>query len=76
MFSGADSVRQSWLLALVWAAMAILVIAIFGPADLSRKHHKQEEPPGDQQLPPPLDVKPVAPIAEKHLQAPSTRRKE
>lgn len=44
MFSGADSVRQSWLLALVWVVMAILVIAVYGPANLSRKYRKQEEP--------------------------------
>lgn len=44
MFTGADSVRQSWLLALVWGVMAILVIAVAGPANLSRKYRKQEEP--------------------------------
>ncbi|HET6759782.1 MAG TPA: type II CAAX endopeptidase family protein [Propionibacteriaceae bacterium] len=44
MFSGADSVRQSWLLALVWAVAAGLVIAIAGPRHFSRKYHKQEEP--------------------------------
>jgi uncharacterized protein len=44
MFSGADSVRQSWLLALVWSVVAILVIVIAGPMHLSRTHHKQEEP--------------------------------
>jgi membrane protease YdiL (CAAX protease family) len=44
MFIGADSVRQSWLLALVWGVMAILVIAVAGPANLSRKYRKQEEP--------------------------------
>lgn len=44
MFTGADSLRQSWLLALVWAIMAILVIAIAGPANLSRTYRKQEEP--------------------------------
>ena len=60
MFSGADSVRQSWLLALVWAVMAILVIAVYGPANLSRKHHKQEEPAPDQQLETHLDVDPLA----------------
>jgi membrane protease YdiL (CAAX protease family) len=43
MFSGADSVRQSWLLALVWAVAAVLVVLIAGPMHLSRKHHKQEE---------------------------------
>ena len=45
MFSGADSVRQSWLLVLVWAVAAGLVIAITGPTHFSRKHHKQEVPP-------------------------------
>jgi uncharacterized protein len=43
MFSGADSARQSWLLVLVWAVAAALVIMIAGPTDFSRKHHKQEE---------------------------------
>ena len=43
MFSGADSIRQSWLLALVWTVVAILVIVISGPEHLSRKYHKQEE---------------------------------
>jgi membrane protease YdiL (CAAX protease family) len=44
MFSGADSVRESWLIALVWIVAAVLVILIAGPQHLSRKHHKQEEP--------------------------------
>jgi CAAX protease family protein len=43
MFTGADSVRQSWLLALVWVVVAVLVIAISGPTNLSRKYDKQEE---------------------------------
>ncbi len=43
MFSGADSVRQSWLLAAVWCAVAIVVVILAGPAHLSRKHRKQEE---------------------------------
>ena len=43
MFSGADSTRESWLLALVWIVVAVLVIAICGPANFSRKHHKQKE---------------------------------
>jgi membrane protease YdiL (CAAX protease family) len=43
MFSGGDSIRQSWLLALVWTVVAILVVVITGPADLSRKYRKQEE---------------------------------
>jgi membrane protease YdiL (CAAX protease family) len=44
MFSGADSVRQSWLLVLVWAVAAVLVVVIAGPMHFSRKHDKQEEP--------------------------------
>jgi membrane protease YdiL (CAAX protease family) len=43
IFSGADSVRQSWLLAAVWCAVAIMVVLWAGPAHLSRKHKKQEE---------------------------------
>jgi membrane protease YdiL (CAAX protease family) len=45
MFSGADSVRQGWMLAAVWCAAAIVVAIVAGPANLSRKHRKQEEPP-------------------------------
>ena len=44
MFSGADSVRQSWMLAVVWCAVAIVVVMVAGPKHLSRKHTKQEEP--------------------------------
>jgi uncharacterized protein len=43
MFSGADSVRQSWLLAGVWCVVAIVVVIVAGPKHLSRKHRKQEE---------------------------------
>jgi hypothetical protein len=43
MFTGADSVRQSWILALVWTVVAILVIVISGPENLSRKYRRQEE---------------------------------
>jgi membrane protease YdiL (CAAX protease family) len=45
MFSGADSVRQGWMLAAVWCAVAIVVVIVAGPAHLSRKRRKQEEPP-------------------------------
>jgi hypothetical protein len=45
MFSGADSVRQGWLLAVVWCVAAIVVVIWAGPANLSRKHRKQEEQP-------------------------------
>jgi membrane protease YdiL (CAAX protease family) len=44
MFSGADSIRQSWLLALVWGVVAVLVIVISGPTNLSRKYQRQQEP--------------------------------
>jgi uncharacterized protein len=46
MFSGADSVRQSWLVAALWCAVAIVVVVVAGPAHLSRKHKKQEERDG------------------------------
>jgi membrane protease YdiL (CAAX protease family) len=49
MFSGADSIRQSWLLALVWAVVAVLVIAVAGPTNLSRKHQRQQEPLPDSE---------------------------
>src|SRR5919112_1759166 len=42
-FSGADSVRQSWLLAAVWCAVAVAVVMWAGPKHLSRKHRKQEQ---------------------------------
>ena len=42
-FSGADSVRQSWLLAAVLCAVAVAVVMWAGPKHLSRKLHKQEE---------------------------------
>ena len=42
-FSGADSVRQSWLLAAVWCAVAVAVVVVAGPKHLSRKHRKQEQ---------------------------------
>jgi uncharacterized protein len=47
MFSGADSIRESWLIALVWVVVAILVIAIAGPRNLSRKYQRQQEPVPD-----------------------------
>jgi uncharacterized protein len=43
MFSGADSVRLGWLLAAVWCAVAIVVVVVYGPQHLSRRHRKQEE---------------------------------
>jgi uncharacterized protein len=44
MFSGVDSVRQAWLYAALWFAVAIVVVVVYGPQDLSRKHRKQEDP--------------------------------
>jgi hypothetical protein len=43
MFSGVDSVRQAWLFAALWCAVAIVVVVVYGPQHLSRKHRKQEE---------------------------------
>ena len=48
-FSGADSVRQSWLLAAVWCAVAVAVVVVAGPKHLSRKLHKQEEEGGAEE---------------------------
>jgi membrane protease YdiL (CAAX protease family) len=45
MFSGADSVRQGWMLAAVWCAAAVVVVFWAGPVHLSRQRRKQEEPP-------------------------------
>jgi len=45
MFTGAELVRMSWLLAVGWCVAAIVVVAMYGPAHLSRKHRKQEEEP-------------------------------
>jgi membrane protease YdiL (CAAX protease family) len=44
MFAGADLVRMFWLLAAGWCVAAIVVVIVAGPAHLSRKHRKQEEP--------------------------------
>jgi membrane protease YdiL (CAAX protease family) len=43
MFSGADSVSQSLLLAAAWCAVALVVVVVTGPEHLSRKHPKQKE---------------------------------
>jgi hypothetical protein len=44
MFSGADSVNQAWLRQGLWLVVAIVVVVVYGPEHLSRKHRKQEEP--------------------------------
>jgi membrane protease YdiL (CAAX protease family) len=51
MFSGADSIRQSWLLALLWCVAAVVVIVATGPARLSRKRQKQVIPPATSRTP-------------------------
>jgi hypothetical protein len=45
MFSGADSVRQGWLYAALWCAVAVVSVVVCGPQHLSRNHSKQEEDP-------------------------------
>jgi membrane protease YdiL (CAAX protease family) len=57
MFSGADSVRQSWMLAAVWCAVAVVVVLWAGPAHLSRTHKKQEEKGAEE----PSATKPTVP---------------
>jgi CAAX protease family protein len=76
MFSGADSIRQSWLLALVWGVMAVLVVAIAGPTNLSRKYHKQEEPLPDRALEVERSVEPFPGPAEEQRQTPTAQGKE
>src|SRR5829696_6137975 len=44
MFAGADLLRMSWLLAAGWCVAAIVVVILYGPQHLSRKHRKQEDP--------------------------------
>jgi membrane protease YdiL (CAAX protease family) len=45
MFTGAELLRMSWLLAAGWCVAAIVVVVVAGPEHLSRKHNKQEEEP-------------------------------
>jgi membrane protease YdiL (CAAX protease family) len=45
MFSGADWVRQGWLLVALWCAVALIAVVVDGPAHLSRKHTKQTPTP-------------------------------
>jgi uncharacterized protein len=59
MFSGADSVRLGWLLAAVWCAVAIVVVVVYGPAHLSRKHGKQEVPAPEPTVTTPGEAKPT-----------------
>jgi hypothetical protein len=45
MFSGADWVRQGWLLVALWCAVALIVAIVNGPEHLSRKHNRQTPTP-------------------------------
>jgi hypothetical protein len=51
MFSGEDSVNQAWLRLALWSAVAIVLVIVYGPQHLSRKHHKQEEPVQQPEVP-------------------------
>jgi membrane protease YdiL (CAAX protease family) len=53
MFSGADWVRQGWLLVALWCAVALVVVVVNGPAHLSRKHNKQTPTPPESATPTP-----------------------
>ena len=41
----ADLAQQAVLQAVVWCVTAVILVILAGPADLSRRHAKQEEPP-------------------------------
>ena len=43
IYTGADLAQMSWLLAVMWCVVAIVVVIVAGPARLSRKQNKQEE---------------------------------
>jgi membrane protease YdiL (CAAX protease family) len=55
MLDGADAARQSWLLALTWGAVAVVLLVVGGPRDLSRRRPRQVEP---NPLPEPADHHP------------------
>jgi hypothetical protein len=59
MFSGADSVRQAWLFAALWCAVAIVVVMWAGPKHLSRKHRKQEERAPEPTVDAPEEARPT-----------------
>ena len=44
LFTGADSARQAWLLAAIWCAVAVGVVLVGGPRDLSRTRPREVEP--------------------------------
>jgi membrane protease YdiL (CAAX protease family) len=42
MFSGADAENQAWLRLGLWGLVAVILVVVYGPQHLSRRHHKQE----------------------------------
>jgi membrane protease YdiL (CAAX protease family) len=46
MFSGADSVNQAWLRLVLWGAVAIVLVVVYGPEHLSRKQEEEPVQPG------------------------------
>jgi uncharacterized protein len=53
MFSGADWVRQGWLLVALWCAVAAIVVVVNGPEHLSRKYTRQTLTPPEASAPTP-----------------------
>lgn len=56
MFSGADWVRQGWLLVALWCAVAAIVVVVNGPEHLSRKYTRQTLTPPEPSAPTPRVV--------------------
>ena len=56
MFSGADWVRQGWLLVALWCAVAAIVVVVNGPEHLSRKYTRQTLMPPEASTPTPRVV--------------------
>jgi membrane protease YdiL (CAAX protease family) len=56
MFSGADWVRQGWLLVALWCAVAAIVVVVNGPEHLSRKYTRQTLTPPEASAPTPRVV--------------------
>jgi uncharacterized protein len=63
MFEGADVDRQPWMLAITWGVMAVVLLAVGGPRDMSRRRPRQIEP---RPLPEPADQpRPLVPAQPK-----------
>ena len=56
MFSGADWVRQGWLLVALWCAVAAILVVVNGPEHLSRKYTRQTLTPPEASAPTPRVV--------------------